>query len=127
VDWRTYVTEKVAAVDVPTESDESCKVWLASELGTTPNDYPFWVLVFEPITRPFPGVQIQEFALWLHDRPGSYARINAGLIAARAVLEGQVSEEGAIAIAWQNESRELYDPGWQTITRADFYRCAGRG
>ena len=71
-----------------------------------------------------PYVTNQEAAIWVHDEPGSYKRIDDTLAALRAALAGQVNE--AIAAIWQGDSPELSDPDQGTIVRYSSYRLYGR-
>ena len=73
-----------------------------------------------------PFVVSQDAAVWVHDEPGSYKRIDAILEAMLAALAGQVSDATGIAALWQGDSPELSDPDQGTITRYSSYRLYGR-
>jgi len=71
-----------------------------------------------------PYVVSQDAAIWVHDEPGSYKRIDATLEVLRNAIAGQVNE--AIAATWQGDSPELSDPDQGTIVRYSSYRLHGR-
>lgn len=72
-----------------------------------------------------PHVTAQDAAVWVHDDPGSYKRIDEILTAVRHAVAGQVTETGGIACMWQGDSAELSDPDQGTIVRNTTYRLFG--
>jgi hypothetical protein len=62
-----------------------------------------------------------SFTLRVHDRDNTYNRITACLDAAKAKLTGVVHEHGIAQIDWRGRSPDLFDDGYQTLTRFDTY------
>lgn len=64
--------------------------------------------------------------IWIHDNPGSYARINRLLSHLKEAIEGPTdSASGGVACTWQGNSPELSDEGYGTIARYISFRMIG--
>jgi hypothetical protein len=124
--WRGYVWEKLRAdagltAIVPVDS-----VFASGSMEEVPADKPFIVLRFDPATPAIKPAMIQDFSVWVHDDPGSYARIDQVLGIIRTMLPGPVPDDGGILIEWQGDSPELADDIRETIVRNASFRLAGR-
>lgn len=64
--------------------------------------------------------------IWVHDNPGSFARIDALLKLIKERLEGPIPTDGGVACRWQGDSTELSDEGFGTITRYGSYKVFGK-
>lgn len=67
----------------------------------------------------------RTLALWVHDQPGDYGRIDSIILRLRTLLPTLVGQTNGlgylIAVEWTGDSEDLADDGHRTITRhADF-------
>ena len=133
IDWRTWLyevltTDPTLATLVPAE-----QIHGAGSLTKPPAKKPFIIINFGAlISGAFPGLDLQNVTLWVHDEPGSYQRITAALAAIRASLapdggrQGRVvGVPGAIAARWQGDSADINDEGLRTIARNTTYQLSG--
>jgi len=120
MDWRTWLYEQATATGVLEELGGR----VYQTLDHAPVDRPFMVIRLEETSRNVGRFQTATF--WIHDNPGSYLVIDALHAELRALIEGQVSEEGAIAVEWQGEGPDLSDDARGTVVRSATYRLVGR-
>lgn len=129
MNWRAWLYSTLAANGAVTALVPAQRIHAAGSLEAREEVKPFIVIrlgfnAAELNEADKPEVTAQDSAIWVHDEPGSYKRIDAVLIAVRAALVGQV--QTAIACSWQGDSGELSDPDQGTIVRNSTYRLLGR-
>lgn len=92
----------------------------------TPREDFFAVIQWGPSTTAFKTTGTDRVTIWLHDTNRDYGRINDGLARLKELLTGTVHREGEDGIVlsaseWNGESQDLFDSGYETVTRyADF-------
>lgn len=92
----------------------------------TPEEDLFIVIAWEPTTRVFGTTGTDRFSIWVHDRQRDYGRITDALERLKNLVPDQVHLRGTdgwvlSTATWLGESRDLYDGGYETLTRyADF-------
>jgi hypothetical protein len=129
VNWRAWMYDKLTADAAVLALVPAQRIQAAGSLEARENVKPFIIFrlgsnVSELNDADAPHVTAQDAAVWVHDEPGSYKRIDTILEAVRAALVGQVPT--AIAATWQGDSGELSDPEQGTIVRNSTYRLYGR-
>ena len=129
MNWRQWIYQKLTADPAVIAIVPAARIYSAGALTGRVNTNPFLVIRMMPVNRELAeGVaHSQNVAIWAHDQPGSYARIDALLGAVRASLVGQVALPGAVACRWQGDSQDLADDGLGTITRNSAFVCMGTG
>jgi hypothetical protein len=95
---------------------------------------PFVVVRWEAMETPgFPqrmtGPQI--VTVWFHDRDRAYERIDAAIDRTKAILSVQTHYVGTDGYTitqcdWSGDSAELWDDGYQTVTRNTSFRVISR-
>lgn len=92
----------------------------------TPQEDLFLVIRWDPTTKVFGSTGPTRFSVWVHDRQKDYGRINDCLRILRDLIPAQVHLPGAdgwvlSTAEWLGEGPDLYDGGYNTVTRyADF-------
>lgn len=103
---------------------------LGEQAVDTPKVRPFGVVRWG---QNIPGVgrsTVRSLTVWYHDDPADYARINRCVKRTRAVLEGAVgvqdTDGGWLTQAdWTDDSADLADDAYGTITRNTSFRVIG--
>jgi len=127
MDWRTFVYARLLAEAGVTDLVPAARIYGAGAMTGHPGAVPFLVLRFGPDeSRAGRAAREGECAVWAHDDPGSYLRIDEVLAAVRVALDAPVSEAGAVAVEWQGMSGDLSDDQLDTITRNASYRLTER-
>lgn len=103
----------------------------AANAVDNPTQRPFVVIRWEGNAKAFKNVGQQTVSIWVHDNLGDYARINSAIDALREQLPEYVHISGTdghtiTCIEWQGDSGELYDDGYQTVTRNSSFRVVSR-
>jgi len=129
VNWRAWLYQTLTAHPTVLSLVPAQRIHAAGSLEAREEVKPFIVIRLgfnfpELNEADTPEITAQEAAIWVHDEPGSYKRIDAILDAVRAALVGQVPT--AVACSWQGDSGELADPDQGTIVRNSTYRLLGR-
>lgn len=73
----------------------------------------------------------QIVTVWFHDHDRTYELVNAGIIRTKAILDAAVHVPGVdgwtiTQCDWQGDSGDLWDDGYQTVTRNTSYRVVAR-
>lgn len=73
----------------------------------------------------------QNLTVWLHDRDRTYDRVNLGLRRVKFLLDQVLHVQGLdgwtiTQCDWQGDSGDLWDDGYQTVTRNTSYRIVAR-
>jgi hypothetical protein len=102
------------------------QLYAAGALVATPEKKPFIVIRFGNVIPQVGATFFQDSALWVHDAPGSYVRIESILSILREELEGPVPDAKGIAVQWLGESEDLADDERKTIVKNAAYRLVGR-
>lgn len=97
----------------------------------TPIVKPFVVMRWEDTTRSFGDIGTQGLTVWVHDDLGDYTRIDAMLERVKEILTAMVHVSGTdgrivTQIDWAGDSPDLWDDGFQTITRNSGFRVISR-
>lgn len=129
INWRLWLYNMLVASGEVFGFIAPDQILAAGSLEGGKFDHPFLVIrlgfnAVELNDADEPFVSSQSAAIWVHDEPGSYKRIDHCLVAIRNALAGQVDE--AVACLWQGDSGELADPDQGTICRTGNYRLIGR-
>lgn len=127
MNWREWVYAQLVGDTDVTDLVPAERIYGGGALTGHPGAVPFVVLRFGPeVERAGRAAREKECAVWVHDDPGSYLRIDEVLAAVRWALVGSVSEAGAIAVEWQGTSPDLADDVMDTITRNTSYALTER-
>jgi hypothetical protein len=92
----------------------------------TPDEEFFAVVSWGPATSAFGQTGTDRVSIWLYDKQRDYGRINAGLARLKDLILGTTQRLGAdgstLSVAeWNGESQDLFDTGYEAVTRyADF-------
>jgi hypothetical protein len=92
----------------------------------TPQEDLFLIVRWDPTTAAFGKTGTTRFTIWAHDRQKDYGRINDVLDRLADLVPDQVHLSGAdgwilTCATWIGEGPDLYDGGYETLTRyADF-------
>lgn len=127
VNWRVWMKETLDAAGLT--GIPPAQITAAGSLEATPPvaQRPFIVIRVGPKLRgPFPGVHVHNAAIWVHDEPGDYGRIDTALEEIRAAIEGSVPEADGVAARWLGDSQELADDLLGTILRNTTYQLNGK-
>jgi len=124
MNWREWVHDALVTGLASEVSADS--VYGAGSLRQAPDSKPFVVLRFDPEFPQAVEGYFRDLAVWVHDKPGSYVRIDRILELVRSTLVGQVSQPGAVGIVWQGDGFDADDDLYGTITRNGNYRAVGR-
>ena len=127
MDWRLWSYELIRTnqpiVDVIEE-----RVFGSGSVDKVPERKPF-IIIRQDAPLPdlndgdAPLIASTTLTVWVHDEPGSYARIDRILGYVRGILVGQVP--GAVACTWLGDSGDLSDDTFKTITRNGSFRLVG--
>jgi hypothetical protein len=93
---------------------------------------PFGVIRYGLTTPGMGEVKRGTVTIWIHDELGDYGLINSVLERLYGTLNGRehvADGEGneLVLVEWQNDSGDLYDPGYKTITRNTTFNLIGKG
>lgn len=129
MNWRAWIYDRLSTDAAVLALVPAQRIQAAGSLEARENVKPFIVFRLgadapELNDADAPYVTGQDAAVWVHDEPGSYKRIDTIIQAVRTALVGQVPT--AIAATWQGDSGELSDPDQGTIVRNSTYRLYGR-
>ena len=92
----------------------------------TPAEQFFAIIRWNPTEAAFGVSGVDRFQIWFHDREKDYGRITEGLRIVRSLVPAQTHLSGSdnwvlSTATWRGESDDLYDGGYETLTRyADF-------
>lgn len=97
----------------------------------TPREDLFLIVRWDPRTAAFGKTGSDRFTIWAHDRERDYGRITdilnrlSDLIPAQIHLKG---EDGwtLTEASWLGEGPDLYDGGYETLTRYADFQAATR-
>lgn len=107
----------------------------ASDVDEVPPPKPFGMYRISGtgpgVTRRGPGRQVR-LELWIHDNPGSYARIDRLLgkleVTFDAAVHASAAEGDSISQAdFDSRSPDLDDSGFKSICKASIYTLIGKG
>jgi hypothetical protein len=106
------------------------QVWAANALDT-PTAWPFIMHRWEETAVAFGLVGTETVTIWVHDKPGDYSQINAIIAWMKTALTSMVHVDGGdgyivTCVDWTGESGDLWDDGWETITRNASFRVVSR-
>lgn len=90
--------------------------------GEPPKVRPFVVIRLLPRRTGLNGggkpvAHLQACEVWIHDDPGSYVGIDAGIDLLRTLANDLVR--------WEGDSQDLSDQSWQTITKNSTFTLVG--
>jgi hypothetical protein len=73
----------------------------------------------------------QNLTVWFHDRQRTYERVNAGIDRLKTVMAGVIHLPGSdgwtiTQADWQGDTGDLWDDGYETLTRNTSYRIVTR-
>lgn len=88
----------------------------------TPQMRPFIVIRWDEKVRAFADRGTYTVTVWVHDEPGDYGRIDKMLERIKFVLGNAMHVPGSddrilTCVDWSGDSADLYDDGWDTITK----------
>lgn len=92
----------------------------------TPEEDLFVIIRWDPTTVAFGAHGTDRFTVWAHDKEKDYGRITQVLNRCRVLIPAQTHLRGAdgwvlTTADWLGEGPDLYDGGYETLTRyADF-------
>lgn len=101
----------------------------AGSIREVPSIKPFVIITLGVLTTRIKHVAVtQPVLIYVHDEPGSYARIDATLNTIRdaMVADPSASEVGLAGITWINRSADLADDYYSTVMRYDTYLINGK-
>lgn len=108
--------------------------WLSSGALTEDNSppCPFGVFRWGTTERGIGYIKRGTVTIWIHDSIGSYQTIDDVLALVTGTLDGKEQVEDGkgnelIVCEWQNNSGDLYDPGYRTLTKNMLFNIIGRG
>lgn len=104
------------------DSELGLQAVYATNAVDTPAEEWFAVIVWGTTLPAYGTTGSDRVAIWLHDRQKDYGRINRALERLKQLLEATVGLAGADGIVlsvaeWNGESGDLYDGGYDTVTR----------
>jgi len=102
--------------------------WIdSSAMEDSPPTSPFAVLRYGEVTRQISGASFGSVRIWIHDRPGSYAKIEQIQRRIRTVLEATpaTSINGLIEIKWEGDGEDLSDPAYRTVSKVSTFKIVG--
>lgn len=125
-----------AALQTLLEEDEPLQeLGLAAVYPTNAVDTPmedlFIVIRWDPTTKVFGATGPTRFTVWVHDKQKDYGRINDVLARLAVLIPAQVHLVGAdgwvlSTAEWLGEGPDLYDGGYETLTRYADFQAATR-
>lgn len=92
----------------------------------TPGEDLFLIVRWDPTSSVFGSYGQDRVQIWAHDRSRDYGRVSSCLARLRELLPATVHRAGddgwTLSTAeWRGEGPDLFDDGYQTVTRfADF-------
>lgn len=97
----------------------------------TPGEDVFIIIRWDPTTPAFGTVGQDRVQIWVHDRRKDYGRISACLSRCRELVTSVVHLAGAdgwtlSCAEWAGEGPDLFDDGYQTVTRFADFVCVSR-
>jgi hypothetical protein len=97
----------------------------------TPAENAFIIVRWEETPQAFGRTGKQRLTIWLHSRDRDYADIDTGLEVVKNLLESAVHLPGAdgwtlTQADWRGDSQDLYDDGYETITRNSAFDVVSR-
>jgi len=117
MNWRKWLYDKVTGLAL-------ADTYMAGTLDQTPATKPFIAIRLELESPNSPGL-FQDATIWVHDSPGSYARIDDIISDLKSGIIGQISDAGAIGATWQGNSGDLVDDARGTIVKNVGLRLVG--
>lgn len=126
---RTLIIETIALTDlIPAERWKPGGSIVADNIP----ERKFAVIRFGTVTTGLAHIKRVPVSIWIHDDHGSYGEIDAVLKALTDRLDGVEQQQGdgdveIISIEWDNNSGDLYDPGYRTITKNWNATIIGKG
>ena len=96
-------------------------VYAANSVDTPPEQL-FIIIKWEPTTVVFKTTGTDRISVWVHDKDRDYTRIGQALERLKTILTDAVhvsGEDGWVLTTaeWRGESPDLYDGGYETVTR----------
>lgn len=126
MNWREWSFNAVSAAPEVINTAGG-RVIPRGSLRQSPDQSPFVIIHFMTNNRgPFPGSRIRRLAVWVHDRGGSYFRIDEILRSIRDHLETVSSEQEFISAFWEADGPDQEDEAMNTLTRSATYRIASK-
>lgn len=106
------------------------QIYGPGRLTGSPGKKPFVVIASESeVPAPIPGRSVATWAIYAHDDPGDYGRIQEALAAVRAVLapdvQGIGQHPGGVC-RWAGDSPGYSDEVLKTIYRYSTYQFFGK-
>lgn|SRR5882757_1400302 len=94
----------------------------------------FLVVRFEEVGKSFPGVGPSRVAIWFHvpkEKEQDYGKLDLLMLRTKELMQSVEHRDGAdgwrlTAPTWDGDSGDLFDDGYNTLTRYSTYRCAVR-
>lgn len=97
----------------------------------TPTERPFIQLRWGETSPGLSTVDNRVLAIWVHDQPGDYTRIDSIIRRIKQIFDGltpvQHSTGWLLEIEWVTDSDDLTDDGHGTITRTTTHTLVGSG
>lgn len=123
MNWRAWVHNLIVDSAVLPAQD----IYGAGSLVDPPQNVPFIITTFiDDAPGPFPGSRMLRAQIWVHDRGGSYVRIDGILDQLRDVFRNAMSEQDFIQATWEGYSQEQTDDSLNTLTRHVSIRLSGK-
>lgn len=95
---------------------------------------PIAVVHFGTATGGMGRIKQLRCTIWIHNRMADYGPIDSGILALQGMLDGaehvQEDPEGSaelILAKWLENSGDLFDPGFRTVTKNTTYQLTGTG
>lgn len=95
--------------------------YAANSVDSPPEEL-FVIIKWEPTTKAFKKRGIDRVTVWVHDRQRDYGRIDSVLARLKDLLPDAVHVAGTdgwtlTTADWLGEGPDLFDSGYQTVTR----------
>lgn len=105
-------------------------VFPTNAVDTPPADL-FLIVRWDPTAMAFSNRGTTRFTIWAHDREKDYGRITAALNRLRVLIPAQTHLKGSdgwtlTTADWLGEGPDLFDSGYETLTRYADFQAATR-
>jgi|GEM_PF-5951742 len=97
----------------------------------TPSDDRFLIIRNDAKQLSFGRRGPETCSIWAHDRSGDYGQIDKILERVKDLLEGAIHRAGSdgwilTTASWLGDGPDLYDPGYNTVTRWSDFKTVSR-
>lgn len=125
MNWRQWVVDTLKASSA-LQAEVGNRFYGSGSLTESPTEVPFIVVAFIPNERRGPGRVLYRCQVWVHDRGGSYVRIDRILPLVTGAIASAVATEDFIGATWEGDSADGVDDAMNTKTRNVSFRLAAK-